>query len=149
MVSGLVALQLVFLGVIFYTSRTVTYEDARGAWRPYRVFFYPESWAEHDAAIDWLKAAASPDDVVATSTPHWVHLKTGLKAVMPPFEGDARRAQQLINSVPVTYLIVDNLEFVDIARRYAAAIVEAFPERWTPVFSTPGDRVRIYRQRGP
>jgi hypothetical protein len=149
LVSGLVGLQVAFLAVIFHSSRIVTYDDPRGASRSYRVFFYPESWAEHDAAIDWLTTVATPDDIVATSTPHWVYLKTGLRAVLPPFEGDARRAQQLINSVPVTYLIVDNLEFVDVARRYAAAVVEAFPERWTPVFSAPADGVRIYRQRAP
>src|SRR3954469_8501690 len=51
-------------------------------------------WKAQDQAIDWLIANASPEDIVATSTPHWVFIRTGLKAVMPPFEADPVLAEQ-------------------------------------------------------
>jgi hypothetical protein len=65
---------------------------------------------------------------------------------MPPFEPDARAAQQLIDSVPVSYLIVDHLEFVDISQRYAAPIVKTFPERWELIYSPVEKGSRVYRR---
>ena len=39
---------------------------------------------------------AQPNEIVATYAPQWVYLRTGLKAVMPPFELNPERAQKLL-----------------------------------------------------
>ena len=103
----------------------------------YRLFYYGEPWRKHDAAIDWIARHARRESVVITTTPQWVYLRTGLLSVMPPYEIDAKRADELMASVPPRYLIIDNLPFLDVARRYAAPVVARFPERWRLVF--PGD----------
>ncbi len=125
------------------------YEDGSGNEREYRLFFYTQPWRLHDAALDWLKREAKSGEIVATSTPHWTYLRTGLRAIMPPFEPRAREAQRLLDSVPASYLIVDNIEAPDISRRYAAPVVRAFPDRWALIYSTPGDGSRIYRRVTP
>jgi hypothetical protein len=127
-------------------SAKASYKTKTGQQQEYRLFFYTEAWQLHDAALDWLAGEANPREIVATSTHHWVYLKTGLRAVMPPFEADVRAAQRLVDSVPVSYLIVDNLEFRDMSRRYAAPIVEAFPERWELIYSSAEKGSRIYRR---
>ena len=95
---------------------------------------------------DWLESEANPDEIVATTTPHWLYLKTGLKAVMPPFEADVSGAQRLIDSVPANYLVVDRLDFVDISMRYSVPIVKAFPERWALIYSSGKRGSQIYRR---
>ncbi len=124
----------------------MSYEDRQGTRHEYRLFFYDEKWQSHDAALDWLKERARSGEIVVTSTPHWVYLKSGLRAVMPPFTPDSREAQRLIDSVPASYLIVDNLEFVDISRRYTAPVVQAFPDRWKLIYSPSGNGSWIYRR---
>ena len=39
---------------------------------------------------------------------------------MPPYEIDSTKAAALLAGVPVTYLVVDQLSFLDVSRRYAA-----------------------------
>ena len=120
------------------------YLDGGGRQRHYDLFFYSEAWQQHDRALAWLKAKAESDAVVATSTPHRVYLQTGLRAVMPPFEPDARKAQRLLDSVPVAYVVVDSLDFVDTSRRYAEPVVHAYPDRWQLVYSTGPKGSRVY-----
>ncbi len=86
--------------------------EGTGDRRVSRLFFYGFEWREFDMAVHWLKTHAEPDAVVATSSPHWVYLKTGLKAVMPPYEKDRAAAQGLLDSVPVRYALVDDLGFL-------------------------------------
>nr|MBA2301062.1 hypothetical protein [Acidobacteriota bacterium] len=73
--------------------RRVAYVDAAGKPVTYRLFFYNQSQQEFDQTVDYLQAHAQAGDVVSAGTPHWIHLRTGLKTVMPPFEPDAARAQ--------------------------------------------------------
>ena len=100
-----------------------------------------------DQAIDWLLANANPEDIVVTSTPHWVFIRTGLKAVMPPFEADPVRAQQLLDLVPTKYLVVDSLAFIDVSRRYGMPVLEAFPQRWQEVYTSPDESARVFQRR--
>jgi hypothetical protein len=101
----------------------------------YRLFWYDRPWQQLDAAIDWVARHAAPGDVVITSTPHWVYLRTGLQSVMPPFEADPARAAQLMASVPRRrYLILDHLDFLDVSGRYGGPVVAAFPQHWRLVF---------------
>jgi len=75
-----------------------------------------------------------------------LYLATGLRAVLPPFEIEAAEAERLLESVPVDYLVIDDLEFVDVTRRYAEPVVRAYPERWTLVRGDPTSGSRIYRR---
>jgi hypothetical protein len=125
----------------------VSYRDGHGETRSYRLFFYTGAWHTQDGALDWLAAHGRPGEVIATSTPHWAYLKTGLPAVLPPFEPDPRRAQQLLDSVPVTWLVVDSLEFVDVGQRYARPVPEAFPGDWSLAYAAGDSAVaRVYRR---
>lgn len=111
-----------------------------------RLFYYDRKWEEFDAALAWLSGRGEPGGVVATTAPHWAHLKTGRKAVLPPLEKDPARAHELLDSVPVTYVIVDELEFLDVSRRYAAPVVETFPQAWRLVYLSPGGGLRVYER---
>jgi hypothetical protein len=126
--------------------RIVSYRDAQGRAHEQRLFFYTTAWRTHDAALDWLRQTARPEDVIATSTPHWAYLKTGSRAILPPFEADVRVARQLLEEVPVRYLVIDSLEFVDVTRRYAAPVARAYPREWQLIYSSADSTSRIYRR---
>ena len=127
----------------------VAYRDLRGEEQSYRLFYYNRDWRQFDRALDWLRGRAASGDVIATSTPEWVYLRTGRKAVFPPFEADPGRALGQMDSVPVRYLIADPFDFLDVIGRYALPAVERFPEGWTLVYASPGHEVRIYRRVRP
>jgi hypothetical protein len=126
--------------------RLVEYRDAEGGRHEQRLFFYTPAWRTHDAALDWLRSVARPQDVVATSTPHWAYLKTGARGVLPPFEADVRTARALLEAVPVRYLVVDGLEFLDVTRRYAAPVARAYPREWELIYASSDSTSRIYRR---
>jgi hypothetical protein len=126
--------------------RPVEYVDATGQRHEQQLFFYTQAWRSHDAALDWLRRVADRDNILATSTPHWAYLKTGSRAILPPFEADVRAARRLVEAVPVKYLVVDSLEFVDVSRRYAAPIARAYPREWELIYSSADSTSRIYRR---
>jgi hypothetical protein len=113
-----------------------------------RLFYYDRAWADYDAALAWLKGQARPGEVVATSAPERVYLYTGLKAVMPPLEVDPAQAQRLLDAVPVTYVIVDDLGFADVTRRYTGPTIRRHPGLWQPVYQVPGSNTHVYRRVG-
>jgi hypothetical protein len=147
----LVVLQQTYTVAKAYTKhhQPATYTDAHGQRHDYALFFYDETWRLQDSGLAWLAARAKPGQVVATSTPHWAYLKTGLRAVMPPFEPDPGRAQELVDGVPVQYLVVDALSFLDIGRRYTRPMLEHFPERWRLIYGTVDSGPRIYQRLLP
>jgi hypothetical protein len=110
------------------------------------LFFYDQTWRAFDTALAWLKQHARPDAIVATVAPDRVYLKTGLRAVMPPMEPNPATAQQLLDSVPVTYIIVDEMRYPDVARKYADPVVRSYPERWHLVYCVPDTKTRIYER---
>ena len=126
--------------------REVTYLDASGVQHEQRLFFYTQAWRTHDAALDWLRGRVQAGDVIATSTPHWAYLKTGARAVLPPFEADVGTARQFLEEVPVRYLVIDSLEFVDVTRRYAAPVAREYAREWQLVYASPDSTSRIYRR---
>jgi hypothetical protein len=131
----------------FYRSpvqRGASPGEAKG----YRLFFYEGAWADLDAALAWLKANGRPGGVVASQASHWAYLATGMKSVLPPMEVDPATAQRLLDSVPVDYLVVDQLSFLDVSRRYAEPVVHAYPGRWTLLYTVPGTQTRIYYREG-
>lgn len=155
--GGLVAaVALILVQQVYTLAKSFTrhhepavYTDATGGRHDYRLFFYDRNWRLHDEGLAWLGAHARPGEVVATSTPHWAYLKTGMPAVMPPYEADAAAAEHLMQSVPVTYLIVDNLSFLDVGRRYTRPMIDRAPERWSLVYFAADSGPRIYRRVVP
>jgi hypothetical protein len=148
-VAGLVFLSsIVFLILIqqslalflLYTKsyQKVVYDDQDGKKVEYRLFFYSAPYQALDVGLDWLKKQAKPGDVVAATMPQWVYLRTGLKTVMPPFEANPVRAQHLLDSVPVRYIILDEVEVEgNFTRKYASPLVQNSPEWWKRVYSVP------------
>lgn len=133
------------IGLIFLSETTtlvsvyrwwhqpVQYQGRDAKILSYKLFFYQDSYRVLDAGIDWLKQQAKPDDIIASSMPHWVFLRTGLKSVTPPFEVNPIQAQTLLDSVPVRFLIVDEGLAVD-TRRYTLPVVKTFPGNWKRVY---------------
>ena len=111
----------------------------------YRLFSHNGLWRDWEEAGAWIKAHAPPDAIVSTSAPHFFYLRTGLRAILPPMEAAPERARHLLESVPVSYVIVDKLEFVDISRRYADPAVESDHGTWRVVQSMHG--TKIYERR--
>jgi hypothetical protein len=135
--------------VTFYHIHTedhqeLAYQDRGGNKIAYRQFFYKDSYRALDGGLDWLKRRAQPDDVVAASSPHWVYLRTGLKAVMPPFELDPVKAQHLLDTVPVSYLILEE-GALDI-KRYTLPVTQKVPKDWALVYSAPEGNCSIYQR---
>jgi hypothetical protein len=114
--------------------QSVVYSGQNDAQVAYRLFFYHDAQRAFDGGIDWLKSRAKPGAVVASSMPHWLYLRTGLKSVMPPFELDMAKAQRLLDSVPVDYLIVDAGLALD-TRKYTLPVVQTFSDQWRIVYS--------------
>lgn len=141
-VAGMLLFQVALVLVVFRSEHRPTLAGDQ------RLFFYTDAWRAQDEAIAWLATAAAPDAVVATSTPFRVWLATGRRAVFPPLEADVAEADRLLASVPVDYLVVDDLRFIHIAitGRYADPVVRAFPDRWTLVYGTAGTGSRVYRR---
>ena len=131
----------------FRQRQKTFYKSKGGQPREYSLFFYTDDWREHDSTLVWLEQHAAHGEIVATAAPHWVYLKTGLPAVMPPFETDPQQAQRLLDSVPVTYLILDNFRFIDVSTRYAAPVVSTLPARWELVYLSGSNESRIYRRK--
>jgi hypothetical protein len=119
--------------------------DATGRAHHYRLFFYDLTWRLHDDALDWLATQERHPAVIATATPHLAYLRTGMQAIMPPYESDPVRAAELLAGVPVTYLVVDQLSFLDVSRRYAAPVATAAGE-WRLVYAQNDSGPRIYHR---
>jgi len=143
-IGVLIAAQVLVLAVVLADRHEPV--DATQPGAPQRLFFYRPPWRGHDAALAWLGRHARPDAVVATTTPHRLWLATGLRAILPPFEPDPETADRLLASVPVEYLVIDELDFLDAARRYADPVVRAHPERWRQVYGGPAGGPRIYQR---
>jgi hypothetical protein len=136
--GAVVSLILVEDGLTFFLThrdmhQNVTYVDQSGRRVTYRLFFYKDAYRALDAGIDWLKQRSHSDDVVAASMPHWIYLRTGLKAIMPPFETDPVAAQNLLDSVPVRFIVQDRGLDLDTGK-YLSPVVQTFPERWRLVY---------------
>jgi hypothetical protein len=111
----------------------------------YRLFYYDSPFESLDDGLDWLEKRTKPGDVVATSMPHWAYLRKGLKAVRPPLEANRERAQALLDSVPVAYIVLDKGEegFTD---AHMLALVQGNPQAWKFVYTDEEGLVRIYER---
>ena len=121
---------------LFYDRghQPASFIPGRGALGP-RFFFHDQAWAEWEEAVAWLGEHSTPEAIVATPESHLCYLLTQRQAVSPPIESDPVRARHLLESVPVSYVIVDKLGFTDVSRRYARPAVESDPMRWRLIHS--------------
>jgi hypothetical protein len=122
-------------------NRSMTFAPVQRLWREPRWLFYDGSWDELRRATDWIGRNSAPDAVVATSCPHLVYLQIKRKTVLPPMEPDPTVARKLLEQVPVSYVMIDQLPFLDIPRRYALPAIQSSPN-WRLV-QTVG-RIQIY-----
>lgn len=134
----------------------VPVRGSRADQAPYHFYLHDQRWASLEDATRWLKDRAKGDEIVATMTPQMVYLATGLKAVMPPMEIDAAKAQALLDSVPVRYLIIDAVDIQSVISRYARPVVDRHPDLWELIHATPDGLTKVYsrkadspRQRAP
>jgi hypothetical protein len=96
----------------------------------FRSFFYEGSHRATDAGLDWLNEHADGRGVIAATDPQWAYLRTGLKSVLPPFEIDSQKAQRLLDSVPIRYLIVDD----SVYSKYTIRVAQEQSEKWRRVY---------------
>lgn len=143
-VGVLLAAELVVLGAVF-SARHTPVAAIPGA-TPQRLFFYSRRWRLHDEGLAWLKTVAAHDAIVATATPQRLYLLSGARAVFPPFDSDPERAERQLREVPVDWVVIDDLDVLDVARRYAERAVLAHPERWRLVYDSGTAGPRIYRR---
>lgn len=147
-------------GVYRYSHDEVVYTSQSGTTVRYRLYFYSPAQQALDEGLDRLRRWAKPGDTVVSSTPHWVYLRTGLKAVMPPFEANPDRAQHLVDCVPGNYLILnEGLDHFTVdAKKYVYPMVQNFADRWKRVYTdnmrrdSAGaslNRFEIYRRVDP
>lgn len=124
------------------------YEDAGGAKKQYWLWHYPPSFASVEAALKWISAHANPHAVVAISMPHWAYLRTGLTTVMPPFETDPFKAEKLLYSVPVTYLVLEDMIMEDQFNTRFSAVIRKSLEKWALVYKSADGHVSVYQRIG-
>ena len=123
----------------------VSYLDASGRRLSYKLFFYDQSKREFDEVVDYLHQHAAQSEIVGAGTPHWIYLRTGLKAVMPPFESDPSRERDLLATVPVEYLVVG--KDVVATERYTQPMLRAYRNEWTHLYATSGGHWDVYQRR--
>jgi hypothetical protein len=143
-VAGRVALGgllAVIFVVQFYTAWRVFEERehkggsvvaSAGAVGPH-FFYYNLVWRGWDEAISWIEKHTPPDAIVATLYSHLCYLRTGRHAVSLPVERDPARACRLLESVPVSYVIVDS--------EWSLPTVESDSLGWQLVQSFDGTKV--------
>jgi hypothetical protein len=128
-----------------------TYVDAHNVVRSYHLFYYFQRSRRFDRAVDWIKQETAPNAVVVTSCPHYVYLKSGRKAVLPPLENNPLVAQELLDSVPASYLIADDLGFFrsgDLLRPRVDSVTRQYPTLWKVVATIPNSKTVVYQRVG-
>ena len=139
-------LQIAFVTHLFRALSPVSYYDAAGRERVFKLIEYGNEWHALDPAFEWIRRNAAPAAVIATTVPHLAYLRTERKAVLPPFEADPDIASRLLDQVPVSYLVIDRFGRPGVSERYAAPLVAQRPQSWRLVFSAPDGQTRVYER---
>jgi hypothetical protein len=123
--------------------RRVTYDDLAGHRVEFSAFTYDPAFEAFDTGITWVQAHARSDDIVLSSMPHWVYLRTGLHGATPPFEHDVAEARRLIATLAPRFAIVDNSGF-SAARVYAGPVLTSPGSGWVLRYSDASGLVQVY-----
>jgi hypothetical protein len=105
-------------------------------------FYYGPRWRAWEGAVAWIAANTPPDAIVATPECYLCYLRTNRRAIFPPMEADPTRARQLLQAVPVSYVMIAKTE--SSSRRYTIPAVEGDAVGWPLVYSADG--VQIYER---
>jgi hypothetical protein len=122
---------------------------AGSGWPAARLFVHYGNWQNFERAAQWISANTQPDAIVATSVPHFLNLLTGRLSVIPPLERDPARARQLLDSVPVSYVIIDQIDGIDMSRSYAQPAVQNDPDHWHLTFIAGGTSIYSRLEQSP
>ena len=144
--TGILLVQVVLATHLFQIMHPVRYYDAAGRERVFKLIEYGSEWQALDPAFEWIRRNAAATAVIATTVPHLAYLRTGHKAVLPPFVPDPDTAHHLLDEVPVSYLVLDKFGRPGVSQRYAAPVVAEKPEDWRLVFTAPDGKTRVYER---
>jgi hypothetical protein len=133
------------LGMYRYHLDSIRSETRQGKLVDYHLFYYDAAFKSLDEGLGWLKRKAKANDVVATSMPHWAYLRKGLKAVRPPLEANSERAQALLDSVPVAYVVLDKSE-LEYSNANMLRLLQGSPRAWQLVYGDERGPVRVYER---
>jgi hypothetical protein len=144
---GSLLVQAVVAGGLLSNLPLVSYYDAAGRERRFRVLAYGRDWAALDSAFEWVRQNAKEDAVLATAVPQLAYLRSRHRTVLPPFESDLATASLLLDQVPVSYLVLDDFgKSPGITERYTAPLVAKRPEEWRLVFTAPDKKTQVYER---
>ena len=146
--AAMLFVQFLIATYLFESMAPVSYYDTAGRERVFKLIDYGGEWHSLDPAFEWIRRNAAATAVIATTVPHLAYIRTGHKAVLPPFESDPDSASHLLDKVPVTYLVLDRFVRPGVSERYAAPVVARKPEDWRLVFTAPDNKTRVY-ERSP
>ena len=153
----LVGLPLLGLTLQSYTAWELLYQPERNRAKFAAVggpvsqgyFYYDRRWLAWEKAAAWIGANTPPDAIVATPQRHLCYLRTSRRAVLPPMETNPARARHLLEAVPVSYVIIDEIgEMASYGRRYALPAVQGDAVGWRLVHSADGTQI-YERATGP
>jgi hypothetical protein len=136
LVAFALLLQISSVQKLFYIrAHAASYVPGRGAVGP-PFFYYNEFSRAWDVEIAWIQSHSDAKAIVLTHMPQLCYLRTGRRAVLPPVERNQDRARELLESVPVSYVILDPLDWIP--------AVEKDNQRWRSVQSV--NHVRLYER---
>jgi len=115
--------------------RGASYVPGHGEVGPH-FFHYTEFSRAWDMEIAWIQSHSNPNAIVLTNAPQLCYLRIGRRAVLPPVERNQDRVRELLESVPVSYVILDLIDWMP--------AVEKDNQRWRSVESVDG--VRLYER---
>lgn len=145
-IVGMLILQVIVATYFLRNMRPVSYYDSAGREQTLHLLTYESPWHSTDPAFEWIRRHAAADAVVATTVPHLAYLRSGHKAVLPPFEPNPTTASRLLDEVPVSYLVLDEIVGPQISARYAEPVVTQNPSNWRLVFTAPDHKTRVYER---
>jgi hypothetical protein len=129
-------LQISSVQKLFYIrANAASYVPGRGAVGP-NFFYYNEFSRAWDVQIAWIQSHSDTKAIVLTHMPQLCYLRTGRRAVLPPVERNQDRARELLESVPVSYVILDPHDWIP--------AVEKDDRHWRSVQSV--NHVRLYER---
>ena len=147
---ALAGLALLALTSQTYTACQLFYQRWRSSanvaydWGPVsqQYFYYGGRWRAWEAAAAWIRANTPLDAIVATPERHLCYLRTNRRAILPPMEANPTRARHLLEGVPVSYVIIDEIgEMASFGRRYALPAVQGDVVGWPLVYSVDGTQI--------
>jgi len=107
-------------------------------------FYYGPTWLRWEHAVEWIREHSSEETIVATTASHLCHIRTGLLSVMPPMERDAEKLNRLLDSVPISFVVIDEMKFPVTARRYVLPALKAHGSKWKLVYEE--GKTQVYQR---